>query len=649
MINFDAPSFNSLSSMEWIITNGIGGYASSSVCGANTRRYHGLLIASYRPPTDRRVLVSKIEETILCSETRYSLSTNQYPGTVHPQGFTFLKSFERTPFPKSYFSAEQFSITKTVFMIYGSNTTVIEYQNSGNDVFELELIPLMVDRDYHQLMHEFQALEFNSVLQNSNQLKITSQPGADPVYIFFDKGRFTSNEDWYRNFEYQKEIDRGLDFNEDAKKIGEINFKLNPGEKAFVILSTDGKLPDGHPSTWKAHEEIRLRSLSAMLQPDFVNDLIISGDQFLVWRLSSKSHTLIAGYHWFTDWGRDTMIAMRGLIIATGKKQIAESIFLTFLNYVDGGMIPNRFPDQGEHPEYNTIDATLWLFIALYEYDQKFNDETFIRRVMPALTSIVEKHELGTRYNIHITEEGLLYGGEEGTQLTWMDAKVGDHVVTPRRGCAVEINALWYNTLKIYCEFGEKLRIDIPESIFKSVDRTRVAFQTYFVNEKGYLNDVVIPYKFIDDAIRPNQVYAVSLPFSPLTPQQSESVLKTVEEHLYTDYGLRSLSPSHPDFKPVFKGDQWERDHAYHQGTVWSYLWGEYALAYLKVNGYSLKAKQIITEKSKKLEYHFYNEDGLYAISENFDGEIPGMGKGCIQQAWSIGMTLKALLACSVE
>lgn len=647
MLLFDQPDFHTVSSREWIVTNGIGGYASSSLCGANTRRYHGLLVASFNPPTDRRVLVSKVEESVIFNENVIDISSNQYEGALHPKGYQLLKSFERKFFPCAVFSSDGFSVSKSVFMVHGFNTTVIEYHNTGSQPFDLLLHPLLVCRDYHHLFNADNVFDF-STADIPGGLMIIPKKDADPFYIFFNKGQYFPEGKWYYNFVYFREKERGLDFTEDCRSIGYIKNHLKPGEKINLILSTEKELPAGNPDLWKSFEEARLKSLSPDIENQFIRDLIISGDQFLVWRQSSSSHTLIAGYHWFTDWGRDTMIAMRGLIIATGRKQMAESILQTFVKYLDRGMIPNRFPDQGEDPEYNTIDASLWLFVALHDYYEKFKDKEFVKRLMPSLGSIIQAHSEGTRYNIHVTHEGLLYGGAADTQLTWMDAKVGDHVVTPRLGCAVEINALWYNVLSIYKSFLELLELP-SDGWEEKIIHTGAAFRKYFINEKGYLFDIVIPGGIKDEAIRPNQVYAVSLPYSPLAQGDQMKVLETIEKHLYTPFGLRSLSPKHIDFKDIYKGNQWERDHAYHQGTVWAFLWGEYALAFLKVHGYTQEAKSIIWKKAKQLEHHFYHEDGICAISEIFDGSSPLQGKGCIQQAWSVGMLIKALMIAGVE
>lgn len=635
-------NFNELSQKEWLLTNGIGGYASSSLSGANTRRYHGILVASFNPPTDRKVLVSKIEEKIITKEATAELSANQYPDLIHPQGYTHLQSFERYPLPKFIFQVGEAKLAKTIFMVQDSNTTILEYENIGTEEFSLELMPLYVFRDYHSLFHEQGDFDFYQEKLTENQFKIYAHFGAMPFYFGFSKGNFNENSAWFKNFEYVGEKNRGLDFREDAKSNGFVQCTLMQGEKIYLIFTTDAQYLDVDASLEKEKEIKRLESLKIVSSNQFLQDLAVSGDQFLVKRKSTDSYTLIAGYPWFTDWGRDTMIAMRGLTIAVGKKKISESIIRTFLNYLDKGMLPNRFPDSGEEVEYNTIDATLWLFVVLYEYYEQFKDKELIAEVFPKLTEILEYYRKGTRYDIHMNEMGLIAGGEGISQLTWMDARVGDYVVTPRHGCAVEINALWYNALCIYQYFAKLLK-QKAGTIAKDITSFELVFRNNFLNQKGYLNDVVLPGQFVDDTIRPNQIYAISLPFSFLNKDESLAVLNHVEEHLYTDLGLRSLSPQHPDFKAHYGGDQWQRDTAYHQGTVWAFLWGEYALAYLKVHDFSEEAKNTIHQKMKVLENHFYNENCIYGISEIFDGAEPQAGKGCVQQAWSIGMLMKVL------
>ena len=528
-----------------------------------------------------------------------------YPGVVYPQGYTYLTSFERFPFPKSVFKAGTAELAKTIIMPYGTNTVLVEYSNLSTETFTLELNPLYVFRDYHSLFHEDPFFDFYTEQITDNKYKTYAHYEAPPVYFIFNKGEFTQGGNWYRRFEYPKEMFRGLEYQEDSKSIGTLKYELKSGEKMFLAFTTDEINLHIDPDKIKAAELKRQKELEPDSKNEFLRDLAICGDQFLVQRKSSDAFTILAGYHWFTDWGRDTMIAMRGLTIAQDKKEISESIIRTFLSYLNQGMLPNRFPDKGEAPEYNTIDATLWFFVVLHEYYEKFKDQAFIAGVYPQLSEIIQAYHQGTRFNIHETETGLIYGGQGLAQLTWMDARVGDYVVTPRHGCAVEINALWYNALKIYQNFGRLL--NLPEEIS---DQKLLSFETnfkkYFLNEQGYLNDVVIPGDLIDHSIRPNQIYALSLPYSLLSDKEAAKVLDIVKVHLYTDLGLRSLSPKHPDFKPYYGGGQWDRDTAYHQGTVWAFLWGEYALAYLKLNKHTKKAKDFIQEQMQAFEQHFY-------------------------------------------
>ncbi len=643
MLTFEKSDFNEFINKEWLVTNGLGGYASSTICGANTRRYHGLLVSAFNPPGDRRVIFSNLEEKLITSSEKVAFSTHQYPETVHPRGFEYIQRFERNPLPQTTFKFKHCTLNKTVFMVQEANTTVVEYENFGDTAFNLELNPLFVFRDYHGLFGVDDYFDFYHENHADNVLKIHPHLDSEAVYLAFSKGNFVPNSQWYHNFEYEKEKYRGLDYREDAKSLGAVWLSLAPGEKAFLAFSTEKDFTFNNPEAWKTAEIERLNNLHPEITDPFERDLAISGDQFIVHRQSADSDTLMAGYHWFMDWGRDTMIAMRGLTIALGKKTLSQSIIRTFLKYLDRGMLPNRFPDQGEEPEYNTFDATLWLFVVLYEYYEKFEDKDFIQEVFATLTEIINAHYEGTRFSIKVLESGLLFGGEGLSQLTWMDARIDDYVVTPRQGCPVEINALWFNALSIYRFFADLLKEEVTITAAQ-VDLLKENFKKYFLNEKGYLNDVVIPDEYIDDSVRPNQVYALSLPFSPLDSDEMKGIMDVIENELYTDLGLRSLSPKHPDFTPVYGGNPETRDKAYHQGTVWAFLWGEYALAYLKMHSFSEEAQQTIRNKAKVLEKHFYKEDGLYTISEIFDGENPGEGRGCVHQAWSIGMLLKTLI-----
>jgi predicted glycogen debranching enzyme len=335
------------------------------------------------------------------------------------------------------------------------------------------------------------------------------------------------------------------------------------------------------------------------------------------------------------------MIAMRGLVIALKKKEVAASILRTFLQYIDQGMLPNRFPDQGEQPAYNTIDATLWLFVALHDFVEKFNDTEFVLTHFPLLTEIIERHIQGTRYGIHVTKDGLLSGGEGSEALTWMDARVGEHTVTPRHGCPVEINALWYNALMIYNAMARRI-LKEKSPYMELAKKVKKSFIARYWNS-SYLNDVVQLDDTFDARIRPNQIYAISLPYSLLNKKQTQAVLNVVKEKLVTPLGLRTLDPEDPAFVPIYQGDPWHRDHAYHQGTVWPFLIGEYWMALMLHENHSVKAKKLVLNSMTPLLEHFYSQGALHGIAEVFDGLTPGDGKGCIHQAWSVGMMLKVL------
>ncbi|MCB9426488.1 MAG: glycogen debranching enzyme N-terminal domain-containing protein [Flavobacteriales bacterium] len=627
---------------EYIITNGIGGYASSSICGANTRRYHGLLVASMSPPTDRRVLVSKVEERVKIDGKYHDLSVNEYPETIHPQGYQYLQSFERKPLPLWKYSGGDWSLDKKVFMMEGVNATVLVYTNTGKIPINLEVHPLLVDKDYHAVYREDSRSDFYYV-QKERQLKIHAHYGSDAFYINASKGSFVEERGWYKNVQLHRDKYRGQKYEEDYYRIGFYDLKLDPGQKVTLIFSTDESVLNKKSEPIERAILNKIESLKdSSVKDEFYNDLLVSGDQFVVKRASTDSYTILAGYHWFTDWGRDTMIAMRGLTIALGKKKESESILSTFFKYLDKGMLPNRFPDYaGQEIEYNTIDATLWLFVALYDYYRKFKDKNFIKKYMDDLQSVIDAHIEGTRYNIKVTEEGLLYGGREDVQLTWMDAITDGKVWTPRIGCPVEINALWYNVLCIYDYFVEELKPKVYGDYSNYQKLIKSNFIKYFLNEKGYLNDVVVPDSIADASFKSNQLYPLSLPFRLLSEVQEKEILKQVGEKLLTPYGVRTLAMDDPNFVSVYGGDQATRDHSYHQGVVWPFIISEYYEPYLRLNKNSVKAKKQVKKELEALKKHFYEADCLYGISEIFDGANPKDGRGTIQQAWSISAIVK--------
>jgi len=634
------------SSREWLETNGIGGFASATITGCHTRRYHGLLVAATKPPVGRFVLLSKLEETLIVGDRRIELSTNRYPGVVHPQGYSLLKQFRLDPFPTSIFEVEGIEIEKTVFMVQGENTTVVEYRvisGTQEESVRLQLRPLIAFRDYHSLTHENGAIR-GTVDGGLGVVSFSPYPGLPTLYLGNNAASIESSSHWYRNFEYEAERERGLDFAEDLFNPCVLEFDLNSKPCATIIASTEHRNASMAPECRQS--EIIRRQANAMrspLQDDFVTLLTVAADQYIVSRGDEKS--VIAGYHWFSDWGRDTMIALPGLTLPTRRFELARQILRTFSRSVDQGMLPNRFPDAGETPEYNTVDATLWFFEAIRAYLDYTDDLFFVQNELySVLADIIAWHVRGTRFGIKLDTSGLLNSGEAGVQLTWMDAKVGDWVVTPRRGKPVEIQALWYNTLCIMEGLAARVGDEAARKRYNSMAAlTKWSFNRLLWNEQGgYLYDVVNggpP----DASIRPNQIFAVSLPYSMLSPERAKQVVDRVHQHLLTPYGLRSLAPCDPQYRGRYTGDGRSRDGAYHQGTVWPWLLGPFITAYLKVNGRSESALRQAEQWLTPLKEHL-SEAGLGHISEICDGDVPHRPVGCVAQAWSVAEILWAIV-----
>jgi predicted glycogen debranching enzyme len=630
---------------EWVETNGLGGFASSTINGLNTRRYHGLLVAATKPPVGRFVLLSKFEETLSLDGRKFDLSANRYPGVIHPQGFQFLKEFRLDPFPIFTYEVEGIQIEKTMFMVQGENTAIIQYQIKDNaelsERIELELRPLIAFRNYHSLTHENGSL--NHRVETEPGLASMS-PYADlpTLHLGHDAVEVQSGGNWYRNFEYDAERERGLDFVEDLFNPCLLRFDLRSTTQATIIASTERR--EVAQANEYRRSEISRRRADVMRSPvedDFVKTLTAATDQYIAARGDQK--TVVAGYHWFSDWGRDTMIALPGLTLPTKRYDVARSILRTFAQHVDRGMLPNRFPDAAETPEYNTVDATLWFFEAIRAYLSYTDDLEFVREnLYGVLTDIISWHVRGTRYGIKVDPSGLLNSGEPGVQLTWMDAKVGDWVVTPRHGKAVEIQALWYNALCIMENLAQKLGDNKGRKRFKSMAAlTKWSFNRLLWNEKGgYLYDVVNggpP----DASIRPNQIFAVSLPHSMLSLERARGVVETVQRHLLTPYGLRSLAPSDPQYRGCYTGGPENRDGAYHQGTVWPWLMGPFITAYIKVSGSNESARRQAENWLSGIRDHLADA-GLGHISEIFEGDLPHRPCGCIAQAWSVAEVLRA-------
>ncbi len=645
MINFDSEictDFAHASSREWLETNGIGGFAASTISGANTRRYHALLVAATRPPLGRIVMLSKFEEAVLIDGKRFEISANQYPNAVFPQGYKYLKNFRLAPFPVFTFEIEGVEIEKKIFMPHGENATVVEFKVQGSKFkVELELRPLVAFRDYHSLRRGDENFD-GDYTASENQVSI--QPEASmPALFFAHNGNAVEKTGvWYREFEYAIERERGFDSREDLFQPFALRFDLS--EAAMVIASTaPHKIEDA-----RKFEESEIERREGLIKTsgaddDFTKQLALAADQFVVSRGEGK--TVIAGYPWFSDWGRDTMIALNGLTLATNREEIAREILLECSRHISEGMLPNRFPDAGETPEYNTVDATLWYFEAVRAYVAKTGDYKFVRlNLYEKLVDIIVWHVRGTRYKIKVDEaDGLLYAGGASVQLTWMDAKIGDFVVTPRTGKAVEIQALWYNALCSMADFAgvsgdwadEKKYLELAQ-------KAKENFNRIFWNEQEECLFDVIDVDEKDASVRPNQIFAVSLPHQILDDEKSSKVVAKIEAELLTPYGLRSLSPNDARYCGHYTGTPFERDSAYHQGTVWAWLAGAFVDAFRKVNKNETDTEKRVDEILANFKTHL-SDAGVGQISEIFDADAPYNPRGCFAQAWSVAEILRVV------
>ena len=655
--------------LEWLVTNGIGGYASASLSGANTRRYHGLLVAALNAPLGRSVLLSKFNETLTLKTsdtTRYfPLATNLYPGVIQPQGYLALESWQNLPAPRWIYSpAPGLRLQKTVWMAHGKNATYISYElleaPSGATV-ALDLVPLLAWKDYHSEMHAGAIPQ--SITWESSKLRLML-PGVwnvtasafpltlavlDENGMALEGAEFSAMPDWYHRFQHPREQERGQDFEEDLFTPGTLVIKMNVGDTVVIAATVNDETTENPMDSWRGLLARQTAWTQAVGSDPFAQSLALSAADFRV-SVPGKRTTLIAGYPWFADWGRDTMIALPGICLTTGQTDTAREILLSFAGVVSEGMLPNRFPDEGETPEYNTVDATLWYFLAVYRYIQATNDlETLKNTLWPVLEEIITAHFAGIRYNIHVDRaDGLLYAGQAGVQLTWMDAKVGDWVVTPRIGKPVEINALWANALAIMADFAAQLGDAKKTEYYAGLTQKTVeSFRARFPRTDGMgLYDVLDtpPDTVADATVRPNQIFAVSLPFAPLDANSPEaaSVLQIVESDLLTPVGLRTLSPHDPAYRPRYEGDQRQRDGAYHQGTAWPWLLGAFVEAHYKVRQDKAAALALLLPLQTPLR-----EYGIGSLAEVYDGGAPQRPNGCIAQAWSVGEVLRVLAALS--
>jgi predicted glycogen debranching enzyme len=624
---------------EWLDANGIGGWASSTVLGANTRRHHGLLVAA-SSDKGRTVLLSKLDETLVFDGQRFELGCNQFPGKVHPKGHLYLFSFSQDLFPVFEYQIQNIRLRKTISAVHGEDTTLVIYEIlEAPRPFTLVWRPFVAARDVHSLIQQNDSLNPEAQWKNGI-LKIRPYEAVSPCWIVVPQATFEAIPDWYFQFEYQAEKNRGLDFHEDLFTYGTFRRTVSAGDRIDIIIST--RHPEGRDISGLMEREQQRRASHLThippTQPE-LRSLALAADQFIV-NSGANRKTIIAGYPWFKDWGRDTIIALPGLCLATGRFHDARQILTALAEQTDQGMLPSQSPDD-EQPVYNSVDAALWFFVATYRYLKYTDDLDFVKNsLFPVLKDIIAWYEIGTRYGIRVDHDGLLRSGEPGIPLTWMDARIDGRAVTPRQGKAVEVNALWYNALAITAELAARCGDTYDARHYnRQADQVKARFRRLFWNaDKGCLFDVIQD-DGKDGSIRPNQVFAISLPIPLLKLSQAEQVLNVVEAHLYTPMGLRSLSPEDPAYCPRYVGPPHARDQAYHQGTVWSWLLGPYMNALIRV-----RRKTGIIQAARVLDmvWPHLDEAGLGTISEIFDGEPPHTPRGCIARAWSVAEILRA-------
>jgi predicted glycogen debranching enzyme len=647
MLDFDRAlcvDLNFAGTREWLVTNGIGGYASGTVAGILTRRYHALLVAALNPPLGRTLLVAKWDETVDYDGSSYPLFANRWAGgLLDPNGALHLERFhlEGTT-PVWTYSAADALLEKRVWMQSGANTTYIRYELVRAALpLALTLKTLVNYRDHHANTHAGGWKMLTTSVEHG--FKVDAFYGAVPFYVLSDHAQGEAEHIWQRDFFLSVEDQRGLDAYDDHLHVATFRVTLKQGESVTLVASTQ---PAPALDGAAAYAERRAYEGQLIVQGGqsngeaWMQQLVLAADQFIVQRSlpdNEDGRSTLAGFPWFGDWGRDTMISLPGLTLVTGRYDVARRILRTFAHFVDQGMLPNRFPDVGEKPEYNTVDATLWYFEAIRAYYAATEDDDLLRELFPVLEEIVDWHRRGTRYNIHVdARDGLLYAGEPGVQLTWMDVKIGDRVITARIGKPIEINALWYNAQRIMEDFAHKLRK--PAKTYEDGARqTEVGFARFWNSAAGYCYDVVDTPSGDNGALRPNQLFAVSLPHSPLADGQARGVVDISARRLLTSHGLRSLSPDDPAFVGRYSGDQRRRDSAYHQGTVWAWLLGPFVSAHLRVYRDPVQARSFLRPLIAQMASH-----GLGSISEIFDGSPPFAPHGCFAQAWSVAEVLRA-------
>ena len=639
VINIDKTIVQNLDKsrkLEWILTNGLGGYASSTIIGMNTRKYHGLLVTSNKSPLDRKVILSKLEEEVILKDKTFQLSTNKYPGVVYPEGYKNQIKFELNPFPQFTFNAKDVKVKKTIFMTFGKNVVVIKYEfENVKEPFVFRIYPLINYRSIYSLTKS--SINFKIAKENKS-VKITF---PDNNFLIlkgceFNESKLTENEKWYRNFFYEVDANRGEDCTENNYNPGYFEFRVyNDTKNLFLVIGYSVSEKElGDPKKIINQEVGRKRYLLTKFfnnkkipKEDWIKWLVLAADSHVITRFDNKK-SIIAGYHWFGEWGRDSMISIPGLCLANDKIPLAKCILKTYSDFFNNGLISNVLPTGSGKISYNSVDTSLLFINQVYQVYKKTKDLKFVKEVWPVMKKIIESYMNGIS-GIKMDEDGLI---SHGPGLTWMDVCLNGKYVTPREGKTVEVQALWYNALKIMEFFAKKLKQDSKkyQNIAKRVKKN---FNEKFWNG-SYLKDCLD-----DKSLRPNQIFAVSLDFSMLDSNKKKKVLSIIKKELLTKRGIRTLSRNDSRYHGKYLGNWNERDSAYHQGTIWPWLLGMFIRSWVKVN----KDKKIIDKLIKPFVKEEMVRLGLGTISEIMDGDKPFESRGCISQAWSVGEILDCI------
>ena len=635
----DCQNLKHALSKEWLETNGLGGFASSTILGANVRRQNGWLVTALTPPVDRYVLLSKFEDRVAVNGQDFHLSTNLYPGTVFPHGFNIQAEFRLRPWPTFRYVSHDFAIERSLCLIHGENTLVVSYRNlSARGTLELKVRPLLAFREAWELTARNAAVDL-TVERIGGALAVQPYRNLPRLFFHTQPTNVEIKADWYNRITYPVDQERGEAFEEDLFTLFELTFKLRASETVHIVVTTEEKT-NVDAEALLAGELQRRKNFERETDPNR-QALLQAGAAFLAQR-GKDGLTVLAGFPWETDWGRDTMVALPGLLLTTGQFAEAKNILTTFAQYGDHGLIPNVFPESGDKPVYNSVDAALWFMVAAWRYWQASGDAAGMKELLPALRGVIQSYRNGTRYDIFADKDGLLSAGTAGTQLTWMDVKIEGYVPTPRHGKPVEVNALWFNALLMLAELEEKVASDLPAAtaLRKLADQVAGSFvKTFWNADAGCLFDVVQG-NSRDPAIRPNQIFAVSLPHSPLDAAQQQAVFDCVTKHLLTPVGLRTLARGHEKYCGRCAGNHWQRDCASHQGTVWPWLIGAYCDAFARVKGTGKAHRKELAGLVAGLLAQL-DEAGLGFVPEIFDGDAPHRPRGCFANAWSVGELLR--------